>query len=279
MRIYPLIVCAALAVSCLPEDNYHPVETPEPGPEQTTPQEPANPQDQITLEKNSNGCYILKDQKVYNTGVEPSGLSSIILNQKGDGFYVAHDEGTLYEIGFDGTVKNTVPLDPVNDWEGLTIDRATGTIYICAERERKIYKADVATKKATLVLAGINEGSADNRGYEGLAYGDGKFFIANQEKPKRIYTYDVASGTLLGSVDLEFPAYLSDLCYDDRDGTLWLTDSKRQVLSNIKTDGTIIAQYDISFVQKPEGFCLDTAHNLFWFVCDNTNKLHSASYK
>ena len=266
MRIYPLILCAALAVSCLPADNYHPVV------EDEEPQQPA-------LEKNDKGHYILKNQKVYNTGVEPSGLSAIILNQKGDGFYVAHDEGTLYEIGFDGAVKNTVPLDPVNDWEGITIDRATGTIYICAERERKIYKADLASKKATQVLAGINEGSADNRGYEGLAYGDGKFLIANPEKPKRIYTYDVASGTLLGQVDLDFPAYLSDLCYDDRDGTLWLTDSKRQVLANIKTDGTVIAQYDISFVQKPEGFCLDTAHDLFWFVCDNTNKLHSASYK
>ena len=264
-----LCACALAAVSCLKDDEVHLTDDTQ---QQTEPSESG-------LQKNDKGYFILKDQKEYNTGVESSGFSAIILNQKGDGFYVAHDEGTLYEIGFDGAVKNTVPLDPVNDWEGLTIDRATGTIYICAERERNRYKVDLPTQKATLVLAGINEGSADNRGYEGLAYGDGKFFIANQEKPKRIYTYDVASGNLLGQVDLEFPAFLSDLCYDDRDGTLWLTDSKRQVLSNIKTDGSIIAQYDISFVQKPEGFCLDTAHNLFWFVCDNTNKLHSASYK
>ena len=268
-----LCLCALALTSCLQDDvDIRKGEDP-------VPEGGSSQQEESALQVNEKGLYILKDQKVYETGVESSGFSSIIMNENGDGFYIAHDEGLLYQTGFDGTVTSAVPLDPVNDWEGLAMDRSTGTIYICAERERKIYKVDMGSGTATLVLAGINEGSADNRGYEGLAYGDGKFFIANQEKPKRIYTYDVASGQLLSSVDLDFPAFLSDLCYDDRDGTLWLTDSKRQVLSNIKTDGTIIAQYDISFVQKPEGFCLDTAHGLFWFVCDNTNKLHSASYK
>ena len=73
--------------------------------------------------------------------------------------------------------------------------------------------------------------------------------------------------------------YLSDIFYDYGTSSLWITDSKSKALTNIKPDGTIIGTYDISFVTKLEGFCIDAKRKMFWFTCDQTGRLHSINYE
>ena len=104
-------------------------------------------------------------------------------------------------------------------------------------------------------------------------------YLANQDAPKRIYVYSLSQGKVTSTLDISFAKYLSDVFYDPTSATLWITDSKSQALTNIKLDGTVIGTYDISFVTKPEGFCIDAKRKMFWFTCDQTGRLHSISYE
>ena len=257
-----LIACAAMAVSCLKDEEVHLTE-----PENEEPQQPVE-----------ETRYTLSDWKEYKTGIA-AGLSAIVLNERGDGFYAAHDKGLVYEIGLDGTVKGTVPFESSHDWEGITVDRTDGTVYLCDEREWAVYKLSPNHQELIPVTAITVEGGTENRGFEGIACGGGNLYLANQDAPKRIYVWSLSGKKVTATLDLDFPLYVSDIYYDDTDGTLWITDSKRQALTNIRQDGTVVEKYDISAVQKPEGFCMDRAHGRFWFTCDDTSKIHCVSFK
>ena len=98
-------------------------------------------------------------------------------------------------------------------------------------------------------------------------------YVANQSAPLRVYAYSLETGEWTTAFDAAWAKSLSDIYYDSSDGTLWITDAKTQKLTQLSTDGTVLKTYSIAFVQKPEGFCKDTAHNTYWFVCDATAKL------
>ena len=228
------------------------------------------------------------DVKVYTLGTPASystkleGLSAICLNEAGDGLLVAEDNGHVYEFGFDGNLKNTCSFPSPNDahdWEGIT-RAADGTIYLCEERLREVYKLNADHKGVTLVSKGpIEDGSEENQGYEGIAAGDGVLYIANQSKPFRIYSYTLKSGKWNNAFDVTGAQSLSDLFYDSEDGTLWITDAKTQLLTQINKSGTVLHDYDISFIKKPEGFCKVPGRKEFWFVCDKTSALYKVSYQ
>ncbi|MBR0299409.1 MAG: SdiA-regulated domain-containing protein [Bacteroidales bacterium] len=240
------------------------------------------------LQKDANGKYILKDWKSYEAIPEKEGLSSIALKADGTGFYGVYDKGLVYEIGLDGTDIKAVSSKTSHDWEGITVNPSDGSVYICDEAEWSFYKFDPAAVGSKdnpdgLALVGHVdiENTTSNRGFEGIACDGDNLYLANQANPRRIITWSLKEKKVLSQIDFDYPpfAFLSDIFFDSRDNTLRITDSKTSTLSNIKKDGTVISQYDISFVPTAEGFCIDTARGLFWFASDSTGKIYSASYK
>ncbi len=226
--------------------------------------------------------YTLGTPSSFETQLE--GLSAICLNEAGDGLLVAEDNGHIYEFGLDGQLKNsyTVPNPDGRtkvDLEGIAL-AADGKLYVCEERYREVYLLGADHKTLTLLSTGPKEaGAEDNQGYEGIAAGNGVLYIANQSKPKRVYTYSLTTKEWATAFDADWATSLSDLYYDKEDGTLWITDAKTQKLTQLKADGTKLHDYDISFVKKPEGFCKDPVNKKFWFVCDQTSRLYSVSYQ
>ena len=234
--------------------------------------------------KGETGTYVMGSPVEFSTKLE--GLSAICLNEAGDGVYVAEDNGHIYEFTLEGVLKNTFSFPAPNDahdWEGITRAK-DGSIYLCEEKAREVYKLSADHTDVTLVSKGPVEAGSDgnNQGYEGIAAGGGILYVANQSKPFRVYRYTVSSKTW----DTAFDApsgwavqSFSDIFYDEDDGTLWITDAKTQKLTQLSAKGTVLKEYDISFVKKPEGFCKDAARKQFWFVCDKTSKLFRVSYK
>ena len=54
----------------------------------------------------------------------------------------------------------------------------------------------------------------------------------------------------------------------------------RRAMTELKQDGAIVrVRGRGSFVKKPEGFCKDVTHKLFWFVCDKESKIYKVSYQ
>ena len=233
--------------------------------------------------KGETGTYVMGSPVEFSTKFE--GLSAICLNEAGDGVYVAEDNGHIYEFTLEGVLKNTFSFPAPNDahdWEGITRAK-DGSIYLCEERAREVYKLSADHTDVTLVSKGpVEAGSEENQGYEGIAAGGGILYVANQSKPFRVYRYTVSGNTW----DTAFDApsdwavqSFSDIFYDEEDGTLWITDAKTQKLTQLSAKGTVHKEYDISFVKKPEGFCKDAARKQFWFICDKTSKLFRVSYK
>lgn len=215
----------------------------------------------------------------YETGLE--GLSALCLNESGDGLLVAEDNGHIYEFGLDGKRRNTLSFPAPNnarDWEGIT-KAADGTIYLCEERTREIYKLSADHQSVTLVSQGPKEGTKENQGFEGIAAAPGILYVANQSVPTRVYTYNLESQSWATAFDLDSKVFesLSDIFYDAGNGTLWITDAKTQKLTQLKTDGTVLKSISLTFVAKPEGYCKDTAGQAYWFVCDQTAKLYKRS--
>lgn len=224
--------------------------------------------------------YTLGETKSYDTSLE--GLSAICLNEAGDGLYIAEDNGHVYEFDLEGKQKNKFSFpspDDAHDWEGITRS-ADGKIYLCEERLREVYLLSSDHKSVTKVSEGpYEDGGQDNQGYEGIAAGDGVLYVANQSLPLRVYKYSLSGKTWDTSFDASWASSLSDIFYDSEDGTLWITDAKTQKLTQMTSEGSVIRDYDISFVKKPEGFCKDAARKQFWFVCDKTSKLQTVSYQ
>ena len=226
--------------------------------------------------------YTLGTPTSYDTKLD--GLSAICLNEAGDGLLVAQDNGNVLEFDFEGNLKktNTMPNPDGRskvDLEGIA-NASDGNIYLCEERYREVWKLSADHKSMALLSTGPKEdGSEDNQGYEGIAAGpDGVLYVANQSKPFRVYTFSTKTKTWQTAFDVTWAQSLSDIYYDSEDETLWITDAKTQIMTQVKTDGTKLQEISISFVNKPEGFCKDTARKLFWFVCDKTNKIFKVSY-
>ena len=246
--------------------------------------EPVNrEEEQQQPEEQQPVSYVLGTPVSYDTGID--GLSAICLSETGGSLLVAQDNGSVLEFDFEGNLlsDNAMPNPDGRakvDLEGITLS-GDGSIYMCEERFREVWKLSADHKAITLISdAGPREDqNEDNQGYEGIAAGpDGILYVANQSKPFRVYTYSLVTGTWGTAFDVSGAKSLSDIFYDKDDGTLWITDAKTQKLTQFRPDGTLLQSMDISFVNKPEGFCKDSSLKLMWFVCDKTNKIYKVSY-
>lgn len=244
----------------------------------------------ISLVDNHVGAYkyTLDLGSVTSYDTKLDGLSAISLNEAGDGILIARDNGDVLEYDLNGNLQktNTMPNPDGRskvDLEGITRSPDGSTIYLCEERFREVYSLNADHKGFTLLSTGPQEtGAEDNQGYEGIAAGaGGVLYVANQSKPFRVYTYNTGTKAWATAFDISEAKSLSDIFYDNEDGSLWITDAKTQKLSRFQLNGnqSIVEMYDISFVSKPEGFCKDPAHKLFLFVCDKTNKIFKVSYQ
>ncbi len=230
--------------------------------------------------------YTLGTPTSYSTKLD--GLSAVCMNEAGDGILIAQDNGNVLEFSLEGVLQKTNAMPNPDgrskvDLEGIT-KASDGSIYLCEERFREVWKLSADHTGMTEVLPkGPNEtdetGYEENQGYEGIAAGPGVLYVANQSGPKRVYKYTMATATWEKAFDATWATSLSDIYYDDEDGTLWITDAKTQKLTQLKTDGSKLQEISISFVKKPEGFCKDVTHKLFWFVCDKESKIYKVSYQ
>ena len=218
----------------------------------------------------------LGEFKTYLADDKISGFSGVCLNEDGTGLYGVDDSGDLYNISFEGKKLGKISLDEERDFEGVAVDAVNKVVYMCEEREWNIYKLNADRKSASQVAHIDVENGVDNKGLEGITCGNGNLYVANQERPTTIFTYSIAEGKVTNSVTVTFAKFLSDLCYDETNNTLWVVDSKQSRLFNIKLDGTLLATYDVSSVPKAEGVCVDYERGVIWFACDSTGRLYSA---
>lgn len=203
-------------------------------------------------------------------------LSGLCISADGTHLWGVGDQGSIYNISYDGTATEHWYHDA--DMEGITLNPATGDMYIAIEGSQKIYLVsapDYNTYKTIWYVQEAIDGEYGNSGIEGITwYKDGKLFVGSQTHAN-LWTY-TADGTKLALHSLKKVASditeVADLCYDPETDMLWVVDSNVFKIYLFNGDGTsLLASYDISSLTQdnPESICVDHMNKCVWVADDD----------
>ncbi|MBO4768147.1 MAG: SdiA-regulated domain-containing protein [Bacteroidales bacterium] len=197
---------------------------------------------------------------------------------------LSNSEG-IYKLDLNGNIiEHTLAIN--NDFEGITMDRNNGNIYLVEEtyvannhNSNTIYQFFPATKELKLIFQVDIPNSTDNKGLEGIAVVGDELWVGNQDDPKIVMKYSLSSKKITGSLTLPWAGFINDLAYDPDDNSLWMSDTEKDRLVNFRKDGSIIKTFATkTFISKPEGVALDKDRNCIWLSCDATGQLAKMKY-
>ena len=224
-------------------------------------------------------------------GVEE--LSGMCLSKDKDFMWGIGDQGKLYKINFNGTYEFVRELG--GDLEGLTMDPATGNMYVAMEGDQRvaILKAPDYTKLSKLfdVTEAADYG---NSGLEGIAWYKGELYVGAQTGAN-IWRFSLTGTKLDGKRTLRNVtstiSEVGDMCYDPVSDRLWVVDSnsnkdKPQYLPFqlyvFNGEATkLIGHYPLSgfTTNNPEVVCVDRDHNCVWIADDSSKSvLHKVEF-
>ena len=219
-------------------------------------------------------------------------LSGLCLSKDKDFLWGVGDNGNVYKIHFDGTYENHWSYEA--DMEGVTMDPATGDLYLCIEPKRVYKMTDPYTSKTTLFDV-AEAADMGNSGLEGIAWYKGDLYLGSQTGAT-LWKYSVSGNKLQDKRSLRTVAptlsEIGDLCYDAVNDWLWVIDSNGSSSSvpDLKPyslylfDGEaskLLATYDLSSFANwnPEAVCVDHEHNCVWVADDCGDNYPSILHK
>ena len=211
-------------------------------------------------------------------------LSGLCLSADKSFMWGVGDTGVLYKIGFDGTV--TTQYSRSVDMEGVTLDPATGDLYLAVERTQvvgKIAAPGYNSYSEAFTVQEAVDGQFGNSGLEGITYYEDNQLYVGSQHGATLWTYTL-DGTKVGKKLLTTLApgieEVGGLFYDAETDWLWVTDSEAQKLFVFKGDvSALLAIYDIPFVGNAESVCVDHAHGCVWVGSDDsTSKLYKIDF-
>ncbi|MBR4299755.1 MAG: hypothetical protein IKY36_02610 [Bacteroidales bacterium] len=214
-----------------------------------------------------NALPIMKGHVVYDVDVEE--LSGLCMSADGTMLVSCGDQGVVKSISFDGAVSEMLVYDA--DMEGLTLDPATGDLYLAIEGEQHVYRLAAPDYQTVSDVFPVQEAIDDNYrngGLEGVEYyKDGILFVGSQEHAHLWqYRFD---GTLLSKVSLsDFATEVAGLCYEPESDYLWVMDSNMRKIFLCTPAGGLLASYDVPMIENAESICVDRARGCVWVGSD-----------
>lgn len=216
------------------------------------------------------------------TGIQ--GLSGICLAPDGSGFLAASDRGGVYRVSLSGEATPLyVETDGFGlDCEGVTVDPATGDIYLVAERDKQeVRRLRAPAYSESEVLATITEvSSSSNSGLEAIAWlGDGTLMVGNQANPCVLLRLSATDGSIMSRTEITSGITdISDLCYDPVRNALWIADSEARTINLCDLEGKVQKSYSVSYIDNGEGLCIDRERQCIWVSDDTTSKVYKISF-
>ena len=205
-------------------------------------------------------------------------LSGLCMNQDTTGFWSVSDQGDLCQVSFTGAVTRVIRSNL--DMEGITIDPASGDLYLAIEGDQMVCHVAAPDYKVLDTLFYVQEAlerDFDNNGLEGIAwYKDGLLFVGSQEDAL-VWIYKT-DGTLVRRIRLTDETSLikevAGLFYDAQKDWLWVTDSDAGKFFIFKVgEFDLLTAYDVSFIDNAEAICVDRTHNCVWIGSDEDTPL------
>ena len=215
---------------------------------------------------------------VFDVDVEE--ISGICLNADKTALLACGDQGVIKQISFTGEVKDI--LYYYADMEGVTLDPATGDMYIAAEWDQGVLKLDAPDYQTCTMQFHVQEAIDDeyrNSGLEGITYYKDDIFFIGSQWGSNLWQYK-KDGPLLSKITLsDFADEIAGLCYDPEADWLWVIDSNLVKIYICTVDGKLLATYDLGEVENAESICVDRERNCVWVGSDEDSpKLYKYSF-
>lgn len=247
----------------------------------------AKPEKQDQTEKTSGG----KPRKVPEMGAcqvikaRVEELSGLCMTKDSTALWAVGDEGAICRVSFSGAV--TTVLKTKLDAEGITLNPATGDLYIAVEGDQMVCRVKAPDYQTIDTLFYIKEAvdeDFDNNGLEGISfYKDSLLFIGSQEDALlwicKLDGSIVSRRSLMDETSLI--EEIAGLCYDPVKNWLWVTDSDACKLFLFSAETfDLLASYDIPSIENAESICVDRTHNCIWVGSDEDSpKIYRFSFK
>jgi hypothetical protein len=213
---------------------------------------------------------------------EPSGLC---FHKKRNSIFVVSDEGWLYEMDTDGFSHGEWRIP--GDLEAVTVNPATGLVYIIVEGDDIILEFDPESERISRRFPICREFQGDrnflkksegyDNGVESITFvaqeshpEGGTFYIGNQWDPSFIAELLVPLNSG-GPVSAEakiirvLPFHIDDpsaMCYDCSTGLLNVVSDADNILVELTLDGILVAEYAF-LADNQEGITWDSEKNLY----------------
>jgi uncharacterized protein YjiK len=125
----------------------------------------------------------------------------------------------------------------------------------------------------------IVDGGISNKGIEGLTYGNDTLYAVNQESPTLLIKYSLKSKKEVSRIQVSFAGYLSDICFDSSDNTLWICDSQLKKIYHCSLNMQVLGSQSIDFIAKAEALVINRTAKIAWIGCDQTGNLYRVKLK
>ena len=232
-----------------------------------------------------------KELKVSDTDYA-SEISGLCLSKDGDFLWGVGDKGEIFKIQFDGSYEKIAKYKL--DMEGITMDPATGDIYLAVE-PKSIYRLAAPDYNNVEHVFDVEEAAdLDNKGLEGITIRDGDFILGAQKDATMWHFTMSGQEKKKESLRTVAPTLseIADLVYDPVKDYLWTVDSKSHsnkvpgmlpfTIYLFNGDATrLLATYDLSAFANtnPEAICIDLYHGCIWVADDCGKKNPSILHK
>lgn len=211
-------------------------------------------------------------------------LSGLCMTKDSTALWAVGDEGAICKVSFSGVV--TPVLKTRLDAEGITLNPATGDLYIAVEGDQMVCRLKAPDYQRLDTLFYIKEAveeDFDNNGLEGISfYKDSLLFVGSQEDAL-LWTCKL-DGTIVSRRSLmdeiSLIEEIAGLCYDPVKNWLWVTDSDACKLFLFSAETfDLLASYDIPSIENAESICVDRTHNCIWVGSDEDSpKLYKFTF-
>lgn len=215
----------------------------------------------------SKNLPLMKGYQVFDVDVEE--ISGLCLNADKSALISCGDQGVVKQLSFEGEAIDILVYPA--DMEGVTIDPSTGDLYLAIEGSQEVARLAAPAYDTYESLFKVQEAidsNYRNGGLEGVEYYKHDILFVGSQVDANLWQYRT-DGTIVSKISFAaFATEIAGLCYEPEEDLLWVTDSRQAKIFLCRTDGTLLATYEVPFVDNLESICVDRERGCIWVASD-----------
>ena len=158
---------------------------------------------------------------------------------------------------------------------GIAVSSSGNVLYIVSDNTAKVYRLST-----TGVL--IQTLSYTGNDLEGVSTFTGNKLLLAEERTKEIVEFDMENGiSIKHKINYENSdenSGIEGVSYNSSDGTIFILNEKNPgKLFRLRSDYSIIAEYDLNFASDYSGIFYESSSNNLWIVCDQNKTINKCT--